>query len=30
MNGCSIFRVHNVKESYDAMRMALAIKREGK
>ncbi len=30
MNGCSIFRVHNVKENYEAMRMALAIKREGK
>ena len=30
MNGCSIFRVHNVKQNYDAMRMALAIKREGK
>lgn len=30
MNGCSIFRVHNVKENYDAMKMALAIKKEGK
>ncbi|WP_297810566.1 dihydropteroate synthase [uncultured Finegoldia sp.] len=30
MNGCSIFRVHNVKDNYQAMKMALAIKREGR
>lgn len=30
MKGASIFRVHDVKENYEAMKMALAIRREGK
>lgn len=29
MKGASIFRVHDIKENYQAMRMALAIKTEG-
>lgn len=30
MKGASIFRVHDVKENFEAMKMALAVRREGK